>query len=658
MRKIIVFMFVVVIAVFAVTTVSAAEQVATRYFTEEFDTEATVDQPLATSTSAEDGFNGWVLQRDVPQQTGTEYTSHFEKATAEGTELTVTADPKDSTNKVLKIKRTKGTDTNSEILQGSRNLNGNVTLNNETCDMVKISMKYMYINGDKYLFTASPAATKIRNDYWTPDGGSNATYSTDALAIMSKKPNEWIDLEFIMNYKNSTISLYADDVLISTESITTMPEVSKIIFRQDRNSSLAASTIYVDDVYVDAITTVASYKTDKIFYSTANGEFTATATDGGLLKQAYITKADTASGNVKTVFVCYDAEKNMQAIKVIDLTAADFDENNLAIKTVDMELPDNVDLTGGETKVLFLESFTTMKPIEEASVFDITADKAPTLFLLGDSGMSKYKEAHFPRAGTGMFIGNYFDDIDVLNYATSGAGTDTTLGLEGADYDHSGKWRTIQSSVTAGDYLLIQLGANDAHDNIGVENFISNMEFIVDTMHKKGVNVIMGSIRLHHVFDENGKFDATFDENGNFTGSNMISDDNGDNYLEALYNYTYEKEAENTPGFMSIDTAAFVAEWIGPDATPNGDCAKMFMLDTHRDYNRELYDSDPRGANSTFSEYGIIDPVHLTIYGADIIAQGTAQMIYDLDVPLSEYVNVEKLDDVITYPHFDYQYAE
>lgn len=650
MRRIIAVLLVMVLGITMMPSVFAAEEVATNYFTETFTSDT--EQPLATSTTK--GFNGWVLEKD---ESSTEGISLYEKSLSEGTKMTVTQDPKDSTNKVLKLERSvSGSSyTNTENLRGIHTLDNGVRLNS---GVIRVSMKYMYTQ-PYYCLMIDNIVNQFRQDKWQPSS-TGIDYPSEHTALMAAKANEWHDLEFIMDYDSKKLSLYVDDTLIDSVSDYSVPTLTGISLLQPRHQYQSATTVYIDDIKVDKIDTIASYKADKVFYSTADGVFTSTAIAGGLLKQAYITKADSASGNGTAVFACYDADNQMHAVKVVSFASSDFVDNT-ALLTVDMPIPSDADLVGGKTRVFFIDSLEKLVPLEEPSSFDIVADTPPEFFLLGDSGMSNYKTVHFPRAGTGMMIGNYFDGITVNNQATSGAGTDTILGYAANPNENYGqsKWEDIiKPGVSVGDYILIQLGGNDAMDDIGVDNFMNYMEIIVDTLHKKGVNIIMGSIRLHHEFDENGKFRANFDENGKFISSDMFTNENGDDYLQALYDYIEEKESANMPGFMSIDTAAFVAEWIGEDATIDGPSCGMFMMDTHRNYNRSVYETDPRAATADSTIFGIEDDVHLTIYGADIIAQATARMIYELNVPLSNYVNVDKLDDEITYPHLDYQYAE
>lgn len=640
MRKLIVALLTVIIVLSWTSITFAAEEVSTNYFTENFSTSSADDVPLATSTT--EGYNGWVLEDD----------SYYATASAEGTTMTVTTDPKDSTNKVLKLTRTvQSTDTVN--LRGIHALKDGTTLNNENSEMVRISMKFMYTQSH-YCLYIEPFLAQMRSDLWQATGGTSTEYTTEQKAIMANSPNEWIDIEFVLNYKKNSISLYANDTLIGTQECTP-PQVSDITFLQLRHRWQSVTTMYVDDIKVDSVNTIASYKADNVLYTTKDGlTFTSTATTDGLLKRAYISKADTATGNCTAAFVCYDAQKQMRALKVMTLETDDF-VNNKALIEVDLVLPEDIDLAGGQTKVIFWESISSLNPLEAASVFDIAQEETPTLFLFSDSTAANYRTEHFPRAGIGMMLGDYFDGITVNNQSKSGAGTDTVLGQEGADYDHSEKWTNIKNLTKPGDYVILKLGGNDASDDIGIEKYVNNLDFIIDTLHSKGVNVIMSTMNLWYNFDDDGKLIADFDENGNFTGTTQfVGKNSGADYLQTQYNYMAAKKNANTTGFTSINMVKRIAEYLGEDATYYGDGLKCCMSDTKYNWDT-VYASDPRAVGSDYNG-GVIDGVHLTMYGAAVYAKFMAEEISKLDIPIADCVT--NLDKVITYPYFEYQYAE
>ena len=501
--------------------------------------------------------------------------------------------------------------------------------------------------------------TELRSDRVTLEsGGHRFTPANSEQTLKLSTPDVWNTYELVIDYTANTTTLYIDDVQIG-DAATSAIQIKKIGFLQQRNQNYVVGDVYFDDIKIDHITKLASYKADSIQYTTKSGAFTAVATGGGLLKQSYISKAETAAGNGVAIFAASDKYNRLQAIKAVSFTSDDFNEDNVALLTVDMSLPENTEFSGGKTTVFFFESLNNLNPLEEPSVFDIAEDKLPTLFLLGDSVVANYNSSLFPRAGQGMMLPDYFSDITINNQSISGAGTDTVLGLEGADYNHKHRWDAVRTNATAGDYVYIPLGVNDCFDGIGTANYIRNLDEIVTTLNKKSVNVILGGFIMLHRFDSDKNFRVTFDEDGKFVDTDIFIT-NGEDYRKAQQEYIASKKLANVPGITSVNLAAATAELIGPDAKPDGEARRFYIYDAYYNWN-SVYSADFRASASRYNpETGDViargDDVHLSLYGAALYAKELAKEIAKLDIPLAKYVT--NLDKEITYPYLEYKYPD
>lgn len=637
MKKCIALLMTVLLSVVVIPAAMAAEEVSTNYFKEDFGTPSEVaEQALSLSTSA--GYGNWRLAAD-----------NYETAKSEGTEISIVKES--DTNNVLRTLRTSGYNADLAQLEAGQKLSGI-----PTTDVLKLSFRMQYLTNTHNIMMRGVFGA-LRKDWVSLEsGGHRFTPANDEQTAKLTSMNVWHTYELVIDYNANTTTLYVDGLQIGDKSSSSVI-IKNIGFLQPRNSM--PGDVYFDDISIDHITKIASYKADSIQYTTQSGAFTSAAQSGGLLKQAYISKADTASGQGTAIFAVMDKDNRLQAIKVADFTADDFDENNSALITVDMSLPNNADLSGGRTNVFFFEGLATLNPLEEPSSFDIPADKTPTLFLLGDSVAANYNSSLFPRAGIGMMLGDYFTAVIVNNQSVSGAGTDTVLGLESADFNHKYKWDAIQTGVTAGDYVYIPLGVNDCFDGIGTANYIRNLDEIVTTLNEKSVNVILGGFVMLHRFDSNGKFRVTFDESGKFTDTDIFIT-NGEDYHKAQQEYIAAKKAANTPGITSVNLAAATAELIGPDSTPDGEARKYYIYDAYYNWDT-VYSSDSRASASRYNpETGDViakgDDVHLSLYGAAVYAKELAKEIAKLDIPLADYVT--NLDKEITYPNFEFKYSD
>ncbi len=77
------------------------------------------------------------------------------------------------------------------------------------------------------------------------------------------------------------------------------------------------------------------------------------------------------------------------------------------------------------------------------------------IYLAGDSTVQSYHAEHAPQAGWGQYISDYFpDEVRFLNRAIGGRSSKTFV-LEG-------RLDEIVEAIGEGDYLLVQMGHNDA----------------------------------------------------------------------------------------------------------------------------------------------------------------------------------------------------
>ena len=400
----------------------------------------------------------------------------------------------------------------------------------------------------------------------------------------------------------------------------------------------------------------APYTVSALHYTDADGIYVSSPRAGGMLKEAYITKNVSDSESKTIVFAYFNANGSMKAIKSAALDASDFDDDGTAHIGVDMQLPDSTaDIEGGKTKIFIWNNLLTLKTDIKAISIDYAPSAAPTLYMIGDSTMANYDDTMYPRAGTGQMLGKYLPEINIANMAVAGADTNSFLGGKIAE---SANWNKIKSNISAGDYVILQLGINDNGHRIGIAKYKSNLELMIDTLHKKGANVIVCTPNMSRSFDSSGKLRAEFDDDGKFVGTTVLSnsenEEQGD-YLAALKTLIAEKQSEHMTGFLTVDMTAVTAEMIGADAAFDDDSRRLYMQDVY--YNPNIYASDSRFENSVYNpqsggsayDDAKYDNVHLTYYGADVTAQKMAVAISALDVPLSDYCR--NLNTEIIYPN-------
>ncbi len=569
----------------------------------------------------------------------------------------VAQDPVNSENKVLAIDKNTAAEASTK--------NEHLKAVQEVIDgQIEVSFKFyipsdVKVTGEK---TYNSTSSDVEIEAAIVDSAHAATFFTSTKINPSKatlvslgkgiviKKDAWYTICMKVNTESGLTETYIDDKIISSEKRDSVVGKFTSELRFVVSGKLPESLIYVDDVKVEKKVKPWSYKINKTYYA-AETAFTSAPAAGTLLKKISLSKSELASSESLLIVAYYNQLGSMKAVEIKEIFPADFDENGNAEITVDMKFPDaESDVTNGELKVFIWSGAGNIEPINETYMPNDTL-KTPKLYLIGDSTMAEYQNKDFPRAGIGQMLERYVDTIEVINWGSSGKDT--------ADYLTYTGWTNILQNVKMGDYVLIQLGINDRIHDIGTDEYYKNLTTMTDTLLGKGVNVILNTPSIRRIFDTDGNFRATFDENGKFIDTDTFTSDKGD-YLETVNNFIAERKG--TQGFFSVDMTAITAEITGKDAVFDDLSRRCYMQDVFYSWD-SVYAMDERAEGSIYSDKSGAsyktcegDYTHLTIYGADIIAQKLAKEIKNMNIPLSVYiVNTEK---EITYPDFDYTYLK
>ncbi len=644
------------VTVFVPSTM-AATRVATEYLNETFGT-STKDVFVGSSTVNDpSNYGSWILT-----------TTNYSDATME-----IVADPKNSSNMVLKLHRSKQ-NTGSAPMQAKTLLKDNVKLNS---DIVEISLDIMYDGsvakgfplgiepiGNLNIWDPTQAGvTDSDNFFLELSKMTKISPTTVEQRQMMSATNTWRTHKFVIDYNNTTFSWYCEGELIG--SLNAAPAVSYINLFLQKPENRSRNNIYVDNIKVEKITSTTSYEAKSVSYTDSDNMFCVGPQAGGQLETAKISKAAVAGGSGTAIFAYYNESKELKSVKPINFSPSDFNSEGIATLDVQMNLPANSsDVTNGEVKVFFWDGMTNLKPLEEPASFAYKANTAPQLFVVGDSINHRYYSYQYPISGIAQQLGMYFNGVTVTPKSTSGATTSSTLSGSG---DANNRWKAAVNESVAGDYVMIQLGTNDSRNQIGADTYINNLKTMFNTLNAKGVNVILSTPIIDRRFtseDENGIFTVTFDANGKFVDTDNFTY-GGEDYLERLYALISEKENSGVAGFASVDMTKATSELIGPNAKFDDDSRKYYFMDSY--YNWDAYKEHELAAMSIYNpeetnpdrtyvgdEMKKSDSTHLTLYGADVFAREEARLIKALDISLSDYVT--NLERVITYPNLEYGY--
>jgi DNA sulfur modification protein DndE len=132
-----------------------------------------------------------------------------------------------------------------------------------------------------------------------------------------------------------------------------------------------------------------------------------------------------------------------------------------------------------------------------------TKPKPVKIFMAGDSTMADKPISDNPERGWGMLLPSYFNDnVIVENHARNGRSTRSFI--------REGRWDTLISRVSTGDYVIIQFGHNDekvtADRGTTLYDFKANLKKFVQDVRAKGATPIICTPIERRKFDDNGKF--------------------------------------------------------------------------------------------------------------------------------------------------------
>lgn len=604
----------------------------------------------------EDDFDGYSIG-DLPYGASQKWSDFSDRGFSQWTP-SVVQDPTDSANQVMAIDKNTVAESSTKyqhLKTVQETINGQIEASFKFYipSDVKITDEKTYnsTSSDSYEIEIAIVDSELATSFFNSAkiNPNKGTIVSLGKGIVLNKDN-WYTVRMTANTESGTVETYLGDNKINTEEKESIIGKYTNELRFIVTGKLPESLIYVDDVKVEKKVKPWNYKVNQAYYADETA-FISAPTAGKMFKEISLSKSALPSGNNLLVAAYYNSQGNMKAVKSVNLSASNFDADGNAKITVDMKFPDLAsDVAGGALKVFMWDAMGNMVPLTEPYVTN-DAVNVPTLYLVGDSTMAEYKETSFPRAGIGQMLESYVNGIDVVNYGSSGKDT--------ADYLTYSGWTNILQNAKMGDYVLIQLGINDRIHDIGTDESLKNLTTMTDTLLEKGINVILNTPTIRRIFDDSGKFRATFDENGKFITTDTFTSDKGD-YLAAINSFIAQRKG--TQGFFSVDMTAVTAEMIGENAIFEDRSRRYYMQDVYYNWD-SVYAQDERATGSVYAnkegdsyKFCASDYTHLTMYGADVIAQKLVKEIEEMNIPLSNYiVNTTK---EITYPNFDYTYPQ
>ncbi len=190
--------------------------------------------------------------------------------------------------------------------------------------------------------------------------------------------------------------------------------------------------------------------------------------------------------------------------------------------------------------------------------FCLPPKKRITVWLIGDSTMSKKEIKAYPETGWGMPFVYFFDSTVVIeNRAQNGRSTRTFI--------DENRWQPVTDAMQEGDYVLVQFGHNDevkTKKSYTTETeFTANLvKYITDTRKKKANPILITPV-ARRKFDSTGRIEGTHD-----VYAALVRD------VAARYNVLLidlDKKSQALLQELGPDKSKFLFNYLQPGEHPN-----------------------------------------------------------------------------------------
>jgi DNA sulfur modification protein DndE len=271
-------------------------------------------------------------------------------------------------------------------------------------------------------------------------------------------------------------------------------------------------------------------------------------------------------------------------------------------------------------KTFFLKKYFAISILIMSGLAFFSPDKKPTLYLAGDSTMANKPLDENPERGWGMFLPGYLtSDINVDNRAVNGRSTKSFIDQK--------LWSGIMSSLTTGDFVMIQFGHNDSKEEDSTRYaaphtaYKNNLIRFVNDVRSKGATPILITPVMRRKFDDKGNF---VDQHGDYPG--------------------VVREIAKAMNVELIDLHQSSKEMIVNEGVEN---SKRFFLHIPPGHFKNYKDKKPE------------DNTHFTDYGAASVAALVCKAVNDQNLSVRKYLKPSQFKEKYAYelpkvyqPHF------
>lgn len=560
----------------------------------------------------------------------------------------ITADPKNSDDKVLMFSRTAvtgkpeiqrvWTKINSDQSQLTGKVYASMRIFREVSNTP--TQLYFYDAANTRLFYLEFRTDNKMQYFFNTDIKSSGT--TDAVI----PSGEWFDLTAELDMKNQKYSIYVNGTQLVTPRVFAQSSAGfgGLMLDLTRSAYNAQSSVYIDDITIRTTDDSVYAVSDYIFVD-ENGYRTHSAEEGGALQSLKIKKLN-SSESAATAYVCFYKDNSLKYTYPLVIGA----DNPVGSFNLDANITLPADVLSYNIKTFIFDG--SLKPLTAAASEYVPESINPTIFVAGDSIAKTYSASEYPQTGYAQVFSEFFTgNINIENHAEGGRSSKSFI--------DEGRLNRIWDKMRSGDYLFIQFGHNDEKTTDGrytdpsgdknTEGSFKNylMKYITGARERGAVPVLI---------TPPGR--CTFDGNGKL-------------YDERLLKYVVPmRELAAEENVLLVDLYDGWKSFV--DSRESSVAAENYYMFIYQDDKRFANDQSYAGSkyktassesyiNQLFAHYydeyptRIVhgDGTHFNAYSARIGAQLIAKSLKENGGDLSEYV--QNTDASIAWPWSVYE---
>lgn len=192
------------------------------------------------------------------------------------------------------------------------------------------------------------------------------------------------------------------------------------------------------------------------------------------------------------------------------------------------------------------------------TAFALPPKKKITVWLIGDSTMSKKEEKAYPEHGWGMPFVYFFDStVTVDNRAQNGRSTRTFM--------EENRWAPVVANMQEGDYVFVQFGHNDEVKTkrsytTEAQFKVNLVKYISDTRSRKATPVLLTPVARRN-FDSTGHIAGTHD-----VYAQIVRDVAKENNVPLI---DLDKEGQALMQQWGVDKSKLLFNHLAPGEHPN-----------------------------------------------------------------------------------------